>query len=304
MTLDRRDFLAALLAGAAAPALSADAPALHVSTNSYPWGTFAKRENRGWEHDLGASLAEVASTGIGGYEPNAASVDFVRRLAPHLAANKLEMRSIYVNSDLHDAAKAAASIDGVLAVADAAKALGTRIVVTNPSPIRWGGGESKTDAQLVTQAGALDRLGAALRERGMTLAYHNHDAEMRHSAREFHHMMGATDAKNVSLCLDAHWIYRGAGDSQVALFDIVKLYSDRIVELHLRQSQGGVWTEAFGTGDIEYGRLAVTLLALKARPLVVLEQAVEGKTPRTMNAAEAHRRSLAHARETFAAFAG
>ena len=84
----------------------------------------------------------------------------------------------------------------------------------------------------------------------MVLAYHNHDAEMREGAREFHHMLTGTDPANVKLCLDAHWIYRGSGNSQVALFDIVEIYVDRIVELHLRQSHDGIWSEVFGEGDI------------------------------------------------------
>lgn len=94
---------------------------------------------------------------------------------------------------------------------------------------------------------------------GITLAYHNHDAEMREGAREFHHMLTGTNPENVKLCLDAHWIYRGAGNSQFALFDIVELYCDRIVERHLRQSHDGIWSEVFGAGDIDYTSLTVML---------------------------------------------
>ena len=143
---------------------------------------------------------------------------------------------------------------------------------------------------------AANRLGKALKELGMTLAYHNHDPEMRASAREFHHMMAGTDPALVKLCLDAHWIYRGAGNSQVALFDIVKLYGARVAELHLRQSRGGVWAEDFGEGDLDYPRLAAALRALKLHPHVVLEQAVEQGTPKTLDPVEAHRRSAAYAR--------
>ena len=115
--------------------------------------------------------------------------------------------------------------------------------MTNPSPIRWGGPQSKTDDQLKLQARLLSQLGARLSDLGLVLAYHNHDAELRHAAREFHHMMLGTDPSTVTLCLDAHWIYRGSGNSSVALFDVLKLYGPRISELHLRQSRDGVWTE-------------------------------------------------------------
>ena len=156
-------------------------------------------------------------------------------MVPLLKKHGLEMRSLYVNSTLHDAAQADKSIEEVLAAAAKAKAVGTRIIVTNPSPIRWGGPENKTDEQLKIQAAALDKLGARLKPMGLILAYHNHDMELRNAAREFHHMMVGTDPANVTLCLDAHWIYRGAGNSQVALFDVLKLYGPRVTELHLRQ---------------------------------------------------------------------
>ena len=212
------------------------------------------------------------------------------------------MRSIYVNTVLHEPEKAKASIEQVCAFARVAKRFGTSIVVTNPSPIRWGAKAGKTDEQLELQAKALDQLGRRLRELGLTLAYHNHDIELLYAAREFHHMMLATDPEHVTLCLDAHWVYRGSGNSQVALFDVVKLYGRRITELHLRQSRGGVWTETFCDGDIDYARLAAQLHRFGVRPLLVMEQAVEKGTPHTMDAVQAHVRSLAYARKLFACF--
>ncbi|MCP5538606.1 MAG: sugar phosphate isomerase/epimerase [Akkermansiaceae bacterium] len=276
---------------------------MHLATNVYPWTTFYRRENRDWNADLDTGLAEVAATGVSGFEPVGQSPDQIRDLGALLRKHGLEMRSLYVNSKLHDPADAPASIDAALAIADAAAPLGCRFVVTNPSPIRWGGGEDKTDAQLVEQAKNLDRLGAELRKRGLALAYHNHDAELRRGGREFHHMLAATDPEHVKFCLDAHWVFRGCGDSEVAVFDAVRLYGDRVVELHLRQSAGGVWTEAFdGAGDIDYGRLAAALAERKILPHLVLEQAVEEKSPRTLDAVAAHRIGQANARQTFAIF--
>ncbi len=138
---------------------------------------------------------------------------------------------------------------------------------------------------------------------GMTLAYHNHDAELRNAAREFHHMLLGTDPRNMAFCLDVHWVYRGSGNSQVALFDVVRLYGSRIRELHLRQSIHGVWTETFCDGDIDYRALAKRLLEMGVKPHLVLEQAPEKCTPKTMDAVESHRRSCRYAREVFAGFA-
>ena len=277
-----------LLAGA-----DSDASTPHIATNTYPWLTFAKRAGRPFEQS-DALLAEIAKTGIAGYEPIVHGPGELKGLGPRLRKQGLEMRSLYVNSLLHDTSKSEESIAHVVAIARVARKLGTRIVVVNPTPIRWGGDEDKSDPELRTQAASLDRLGGKLRELGVTLAYHNHDAELRQGAREFHHMLTATNPENVKLCLDSHWIFRGCGNSSVAVFDALAHYHSRVVELHLRQSTGGVWTEAFAMeGDIDYGRLFKYLTARGRSPHFVLEQAVEDSSPKELTATEAHRKGRA-----------
>lgn len=273
----------------------------HVATNTYPWLTFARRANREFELHTDELLGNVAATGIAGYEPIIHRSDEFAGLEERLKAHGLDMRSIYVNSLLHDPAKVDESITSVIRIATEAKALGAKIVVTNPSPIRWGGPEDKSDAQLRLQAKSLDLLGQQLRQRGMTLAYHNHDAELRQGGREFHHMLTATDPDHVKFCLDAHWVYRGCGDSEVAVFDALAQYHERIVELHLRQSQDGVWTESFAVkGDIDYRRLFDYLGERSIHPHLVLEQAVEDRSPQELSVVEAHRQSNRNVRGAFA----
>ncbi|GAB2581297.1 hypothetical protein GCM10027190_33150 [Spirosoma areae] len=275
-----------------------------ISCNAYTWGTFYGREQKQWMADPDASLSEYVKTGLTAYEPSFNTADEVKKLAPYLIRYKLAMLSLYVNSSLHLADDAQKSIDSVLAIADAAKPLGARTIVTNPNPIKWGTEDDKTDADLTEQAKNLDRLGAELRKRGITLAYHTHAPEHRQAAREFHHMLLATDPKNVSLCLDAHWVYRGSGNSQVALFDVVKLYGKRVMEVHIRQSKNGIWQETFSDGDIDYRRLAADLKAQGVKPLLVLEQCLEKGSPNTMGPVEAHKQDLAYARDVFAGLLG
>ncbi len=307
----RREFLSDAVVKTGALAVSpillssaarARSEGLHVACNSYSWSVFYGREGRDFNKALDTGLADVAASGLDGFEPGAGNPGEIDRLAPLLEKHKLQMRSLYVNSLLHEPDKAQASIATVLAVAKRAKLAGTRIIVTNPSPIAWGGAQNKSDDQLKVQARALNELGAKLKDMGLVLAYHNHDIEMRQAAREFHHMMVGTDPANVTLCLDSHWVYRGAGNSQVALFDILELYGSRITELHLRQSHQGVWAETFGAGDIDYGRLAGRLGELGIRPHIVLEQAVEKGTPHTMKPVEAFRKSTQVVRRLFADF--
>ncbi len=302
--MTRKAFLAQLSVAAAATTLPAAANTAeaepHIATNTYPWGTFYQREGKEFKQYSEEALAAIAATGIRGYEPAIFDPAALVGLGERLQKHGLEMRSLYVNSLLHEEAAAADSISKIMAIASAAAPLGTKIIVTNPSPLKWGGTELKTDAHLKTQAKALDTLGKQLADNGMQLAYHNHDMELKAGGREFHHMLTATDPALVKFCLDLHWVFRGCGDSQVALFDAMKHYGSRVIELHLRQSLGGKWTEAFSAqGDIDYQQAADFLKKAGCKPLLVLEQAVEGGTPKTMDCQAAHKASLAAVQKLF-----
>lgn len=269
----------------------AEDPPIHIATNTYPWTTFAKRKGETVVLHTDELLQGIASTGVTGYEPVICKPDGFDALGGRLESHGLEMRSIYVVSTLHEKEVAAESIDSVLAIGQRAVEAGVKIIVTNPSPIAWGKPNEKSDEHLKIQAEAMDQLGEKLAKMGLTLAYHNHDVELELGAREFHHMLTATNPEFVKFCLDAHWVFRGCGDSEVALFDAVSHYHERIVELHLRQSVGGIWTEVFSVeGDIDYGRLFRFLDEKQIATHLVLEQAVEMETPNTMGAVAAHRK--------------
>jgi inosose dehydratase len=304
--MNRREFVRNAASGTAAAVLispsllsSPESAGSRIACQQYTLATFLAREGYPWGEDHAADLERLKAAGFTGFEPSLESASVASALAIALKNAGMWAKSFYVNSELHEKDLAETSAANVLEIARAARSFGAEIVVTNPTPIRWGGPENKNDRQLAWQARVLDELGARLRAEGMKLAYHNHDAEMREGAREFHHMMLGTDPSNVHLCLDPHWVYRGAGNSQVALFDIVKLYAGRVVELHLRQSAGGIWTEEYGEGDIDYPRLIRELDERNIRPHLVLEQAPEQGTPNSMNTRTALRRSLDYAEGLF-----
>lgn len=305
MTPNRRQFLNLVAGASAATVLSSTQSEVFapyptpIAANSYNWYTFYGRDNKNWGEDLDACIADFAKTGLKAYEPSFNAPEEVVKLGPVLKKYQIAMPSVYVNSVLHKADEAAKSISTVLAIADEVKKLGTKIMVTNPTPIRWGGNEVKSDEELKLQAASLDKLGAALRQKGITLAYHTHDVEMKAGAREFHHMLLNTSPLNMSFCFDVHWVYRGSQNSQLAVFDVLKLYGKRVVELHIRQSVNGVWSETFGDGDIDYRRFAGELKKLKLQPHLVIEQCVEDKSPHTMDAVKAHVKDLAAIRDVF-----
>jgi inosose dehydratase len=137
--ISRRGFLndCILTAGAlAAGKLDAAAAAegkkrkMHIATNVYPWMTFYEREGKDFMASLDAGLCAVASTGIDGFEPIANNPGDIDNLAPLLKKHKLQMRSLYVNSTLHEKAQIDASIESILAIAEKARSVGTSIILT------------------------------------------------------------------------------------------------------------------------------------------------------------------------------
>jgi inosose dehydratase len=302
---NRRQFLNSVAGFTALTALTAQTPKskgfkFPISCNAYNWATFYKRQKKTWGENLDACIAEFAKTGIKAYEPGLNNAKETTDLIAVLKKYNIAMPSIYVNSVMHKADEVEKSIQNVLEIAEEAKKYGTKIVVTNPSPIKWNSEELKTDEQLQIQAAAMERLGAALKQKSMILAYHTHAPELLAGAREFHHVMLNTSPQHVSFCFDVHWVFRGSSNSKVAVFDVLKLYAKRIVELHVRQSVDGIWSETFGEGDIDYPRLVRELKAMKVYPHIVIEQCIEDKTPNTMSGVEAHIKDLAIFEKTFA----
>ncbi len=272
-----------------------------ISCNTYNWFTFYQREGKSWGKNVEEDIRAFTSSGLTAIEPNILSVEMGGELISVLKKYQVSMPSIYVNSVLHKAEEIRSSTATILAIADLVQPYGTRIIVTNPSPIAWGQNILKSDAELIVQAQALDELGAQLRQRGLTLAYHTHDMEMKGGAREFHHMLLNTSSRNMSFCFDLHWVYRGTDNSVVAVMDVLKMYGSRIAELHIRQSRNHIWQETFtADGDINYHNVVVELKRLKVRPHLVIEQCIETNTPRHLDAVAAHKQDLAEVQRTFA----
>jgi inosose dehydratase len=268
-----------------------DAP--HIACNQYPWIKYFQRDGKKFGQDWDTSIKAMKEAGLDGFEAMIGSPEQFKQLKPYLEKYGIELRSIYHGCKMDTPETAEATYNRILAIAEAGKPLGLKIIVVNMSE------HDKTDQRLRCQADALDRIGAALREKGMKLAVHFHTPELEHAAREFRHNLVGTDPENVGLCFDTHWIFRGSDNSEVAVFDVMKLFGDRVVELHLRQSKDGTWTETFGPGDIDYVRLAEYFKAKGYHPHIVLEQAPEGKTPHTMDAVEALRKSADYTRDIF-----
>ncbi|MCL2118119.1 MAG: sugar phosphate isomerase/epimerase [Planctomycetaceae bacterium] len=268
-----------------------------VFINQYTVSTFYAREGINLMENLDQCFAELKEAGLAGFEAMANQPGDVDTYFEALKKHGLQLRSIYTSPNLHDAATAEAEIKRVIAIAERAKPVGTKVIVAN-SAAKAG----KSDAELTLQNRSLDMLGAELRKLGMKLAMHYHTTELEFAAREFHSFMCDTSPENVWLCFDVHWSYRASGNSAVSAYSHAKLYADRIAELHLRQSQGDTWTETFvAKADIDYDKTLAILRENKGFGdcLVVLEQAPENGTPKTLKPLDLFKQSTGTVRKMY-----
>jgi inosose dehydratase len=271
-----------------------------IGTQAYGWSQIAARDGRDWGSSLEWALDQAEQAGLTSWEPLLSSATEVRPIAEAARRRGLELHSVYMGGILHDPEVAPKTVADMTEIAHQAAEHGTRLAVVNPNPIDWNSKADKSDAQLAYQLERLSELAEALASTGLTLCYHTHDAEMRQGAREFHHMLVGTDPARVKLCLDPHWIYRGAGNSQLALLDIIRLYGARIEEIHIRQSQNEIWDETVGAGDLDYALIAAEIARHGVRPFVVVEHALEPGTPNRLGNVEAHARSRHYSEAVFA----
>jgi len=263
---------------------------LHIAVNQYTANNFFHRDEKNFWNEL----ATLKSCDVDGFEPTIGSAEEAESVGKRLKDAGLAMRSVYVGGNLHDRGEADKTIERILATAEKTKEFETQFLIYNPAP--KGG---KSDEELILQSKKVDELGAKLRGLGITLSLHYHTTELEFGGREFHHLLCGTDPANFSLCMEQHWSYRACGNSQVALFDHFKLYSSRIATTHLRQSIDNVWSEWYGDGDIDSKRLAAELKKLPKLPHIVLEQAAEKGTPKTMTSVDVFKKSVAYIRAIF-----
>lgn len=267
-----------------------------IATQDYGWSQHARRTGRAWPEATDWAIGEAAAAGFTAWEPFLASPEDAARVGALAQKHGLRLPSIFVSGILHDPASAAATAARFLHIIRVAAGYGCHQVMVYPSPLAEQAG--KSDVQLMFQSAQLNALGRRFQGFGVQLCYHPEEAEMRFAAREFHHMLIATDPGLVTLCLDADTVWRGAGFSSVAVMDVVALYGPRVTALHLRQSRGRVWDEVLGEGDLDYPAILSALARLGARPSLIVELALEDATPTTMDAQAAHRQSLDYTRAT------
>lgn len=283
--------------------VAAEDTRLFVAANAFTCNNIYRRDGKNYQEHL----QELKQSGVDGVECLVSTAEAAAAVWESFQSVGLQMRSVYTTVNLCDnETTTEAEHRRMVELAKKITTFGTQVVVVNCATKVADGKNQKTDVELIRQSVELEKLGKKLVDSGLRLAVHYHTPEWEHGGREMLHMMGTTDPALVGFCFDTHWSYRACGNSMAAVLAHMNLFADRTLVLHLRQSAEGVWTETFGEGDIDHHQVATFLkrrhtsrAGSSTLPLLVLEQAAEKGTPKTMTPAEVFAKSTTYVRELF-----
>ena len=296
--MQRRNFLAASLAAGlrrTVPAKGRYSPLL--AGQAYVWSQYYSRRGEKIEDHFDEVLRGFRNAGYSTMELVAQffAPEFAERTAGLLKQHKLRTPVVYNGGEMHTEAGADKTIATTLDLARRVKkATGQLDAINfnaNPLPRK----AAKSDGELRIQAAAINRLASELGRLGVRLFIHQHDPEMMENAREWRQILANTDAKNVLVCLDTHWVYRGGQD----VMTLLREAGPRLASLHLRNSKNGIWSEELSDGDVDYRTVAGYLKESGFSGYLVVELAWDKETELTRPLESALRRSLDYAKDVF-----
>jgi inosose dehydratase len=266
-----------------------------LSVEVYIWLQLLTRQQR----SLSEGMAQIFSTAhAAGFKNIELFSEFFTpelsaRTLALLRTNRLSTPSVYVGGAMHETMAGAETERTALSTFGIARRSGCKAIVCDPTPKPTG---EKTDQELATQAVLVNRLGLKLAAEGGNLRLHNHKVELQSGAREWRYMLGHTDPKFVSVCLDIDW----ANQAGYKPMDLLREAGSRVSEIHIRSSRNLVWQESVqGGGDVDYRTIAAFLKQERLEPLVVVELAYAKETTVSRSLEENLRRSRVFAERTF-----
>lgn len=261
-------------------------------------------------------LDEMAQAGYEGTEISYNFPEDWQEIAAALRSRGLRSAATFHAVNVRDEARHSAAVESALRVAERLQNLGSDVLILSdePSPgrLRVAGRVSREDAlddaSWRAMANGLERVAAALQERGMKAAFHPHVGTFVETREEIDRLCDLTDPALLQLCPDTgHLAYAGAAPEE-----LFADYRERIGYVHLkdvdgatleRVRRGGVgFVEAvrmgmfveLGTGMVSIERIISALRGANYSGWIIVEQDAPS---RPLAAAKANR---AYLREHFA----
>ncbi len=215
-----------------------------------------------------AILEHLAADGYRGVETGVRHFDLSRpdHYRELYARCGLQPVALHAGGSFWDRARAEAELADLAPALDFAARVGFRFLTLS------GDGKATVDTMPRAAAG-YNRLGAQCRQRGLQLAYHNHDWELARGGALYRALLEQTDPDLVRLVPDVAWVHRAGVDP----VELVREQRDRLAYLHFKDTLPGRFAE-LGTGEVDLAGLVALLPELPVE-WVVVEQDATTLTP-------------------------
>ncbi len=191
------------------------------------------------EIGLEATLDKIAEMGITEIEGGPS-----QGLSPQEFRQMVEARGLTIPST---GAGYDQIVNNTTEVAERANELGAKFVMLSWIPHQVGSFGYNEASKAVDD---FNTAGKMLKEHGLTFKYHFHGYEMleHEDGTLLDFMIQNTNPEYVSFQLDIFWVYFGGGNPA----DLLRIYGDRFVSLHLKDMKPGIEKNLTGLTDPEY----------------------------------------------------
>ncbi len=267
--------------------------AIRVGTASVNWG-FDPLYTWVRTPAFAQMLDEMAEAGYQGTEISYNFPDDSAALARELQARNLAPAATFHAVNVRNVANHDAALASTMRVADRLQRLGSEVLIlsdeVSPDRIRVAGRVARRDMlgenAWRAMADGLDRIGDALRQRGMKAVFHPHVATYVETREEIDRLCDLTDPALLMLCPDTGHLAYGGADAEQLFSD----YRKRIGYMHLKDIDGTVlervrrerldFVEAvrlgmfveLGSGIVSIPRIIEALRAANYASWIIVEQ--------------------------------
>jgi sugar phosphate isomerase/epimerase len=244
--ISRRHFLFAAAAQTALPTFAKETPKVGCQANGFVLkpGDFPAL--------LGA-LGKMKELGYAGFECN---VRFVRGQFDRSQEARNQIGQTGVRFIGAHMSMAEAQPDTYSKTLEGVAALGAECIVMSGTALSP---EGKFEPEaLRMKAAKLETLAKTCREKGLHLAYHNHNPEFANHNAEVEALANATSSELVDFLVDAGHGYLGGGDPA----EFLRRHSKRVLGCHIktfRRGAGEPTQVPLGQGDFDFQELALAI---------------------------------------------
>lgn len=279
MSITRRTFSRTVGLGLVAAALPAWAQRLNIPVGhtgiTWPWGN-APRSGPGPTHLTGPEpiatvVSDVASLGYRGIELFSWQIEGMEAhggLGPLLEKHKLPLIGSYTGVNLTDTAQRQTMIAGAVTTGKLVKKLGGTVIVIGPNGVRRDGYDfAANKANIVA---ALNEVGRALTDIGLTPALHQHTGTCVETRDETYAVMEAVDTRVMKFGPDIGQLQKGGADP----VKVVKDFLSIVHHVHLKDFDGGpafLGYSPLGQGKVDLPAILAMMDGRKMDGMVMVE---------------------------------